>query len=69
MEDEFHGDEYIKEVVVGGAKSYSYTTNEGKLVVQQKGITLDRGNSDKFTFEQVQNTVLKGETLQSEKRH
>ena len=57
-ENEFSEDEWIIEIVVGGAKSYSYVTNKGKIVIKQKGITLDRCNSNIFTFENVKNIVL-----------
>ena len=49
-EDEFKGVDYITEIVVSGAKSYAYITNKGKIVVRQKGITLDRANSEKVNF-------------------
>ncbi len=52
-EDEFKQGEWIEEIVVSGAKSYSYRTNKGKIVIKQKGITLDRANSNLFTFEKV----------------
>ena len=46
-----------------GAKSYSYIlykldTQEYEYGIQQKGITLDRANSNLFTFENVKNMVL-----------
>ena len=69
-EDEFKKDGgHIKEIVVGGAKSYSYVTNKDKFVVKQKGITLDRANSNLFTFDRVKDMVLDGRELQSEKRY
>ena len=68
-ENEFKEDEYITEIVIGGAKSYSYVTNKGKAIVKQKGITLDRANSNKFTFEQVKNMVLNNGVIQSEERY
>jgi hypothetical protein len=55
-------------MVVGGAKSYSYRTNKGKIVIKQKGITLDSANSRIFTFETVMDVVLKGVQVESEKR-
>ena len=61
--------DFIKEIVVGGAKAYSYVTDKGKIVVKQKGITLDRANSNTFTFEKVKSVVLNCDVLQSEKRH
>jgi hypothetical protein len=46
-ENEMSGNWYIKEIVIGGAKSYSYIkynpdTGEEKVVIRQKGVTLDR---------------------------
>ena len=58
-ENEFKPDEWIDEIVVGGAKSYSYKTNKGNIVIKQKGITLHVANSNKFTFETVRDVVLK----------
>ena len=58
-ENEFSNDEWIDEIVVGGAKSYSYKTNKGKITIKQKGITLDRANSYVFTFENVKTVVEK----------
>ena len=68
------GNNYITEVVVGGAKSYSYIEynpdkNTEKVVIKQKGITLDRANSNKFTFDTVRDMVLKNMTIESEKRY
>ena len=57
-ENEFSKDEWITEIVVGGAKSYSYKTNKGKVVIKQKGITLDRANSNVFTFDSVRKMGL-----------
>ena len=48
--DEMDGG-HITEIVIGGAKSYSYTTDTGKVVVKQKGITLDVANSEIVNFE------------------
>jgi hypothetical protein len=67
-ENEFGEGEWIDEMVVGGAKSYSYKTNKGKTVIKQKGITLDSANSRIFTFETVKDVVLKGLKIESEKR-
>ena len=49
-ENEFDEDECIVELVIGGAKSYSYKTNKGKVVIKQKGITMDVANTDVTTF-------------------
>ena len=43
--------EWIVELVVGGAKSYAYRTHKGKIVVKQKGITLDKANETRVNFE------------------
>jgi hypothetical protein len=67
-QDEFEEDEWIDEMVVGGAKSYSYKTSKGKIIIKQKGITLDSANSKIFTFETVKDVVLKGAKVESEKR-
>ena len=64
-QDEFKHDEWIDEIVCGGAKSYSYKTNLGNIVLKQKGITLDVANSNVFTFENVRDVVLKNITLTS----
>ena len=69
FENEFKDGEYIKEIIVSGAKSYSFLTNKGRVVVKQKGITLNCVNSKIFTFENVKNVVLKNEILESEKRY
>jgi hypothetical protein len=57
-EDEFDGKDYIVELVVGGAKSYSYKTKNGKVVVKQKGITLDKANDKVVNFEAMKRMVL-----------
>ena len=44
-------------------------TNKGKVVIKQKGITLDRPNSNVFTFDNVREIVLENKTLESEKRY
>ena len=59
-EDEFDGKDYIEELVIGGAKSYSYKTafgctKKGKVAVKQKGITLDRANDKVINFETMKN--------------
>eukprot|EP00971_Amphidinium_carterae_P348504 6490527-Amphidinium_carterae.2 len=67
-EDEFHGQDHIVEIVVGGAKSYAYKTAKGKVVVKQKGITLNRSNDDLINFETMKNMVLNQETLHSSEK-
>ena len=44
-------------------------TNKGKVVIKQKGITLDRANSNVFTFDNVRKIVLENKILESEKRY
>ena len=73
-EDEFDGKDYIDELVVGGAKSYSYKTahgftKKGQVVVNQKGITLDRANDDVVNFETMKKTVLNHSEIKSKERH
>ena len=68
-ENEFSNDEWINEIIVAGAKSYSYMTNKGKTVIKQKGITLDRANSNVFTFDNIRKIVLENKILESEKRY
>ena len=67
-ENEFKDGDWIDEIVVAGAKSYAYRTSKGKTVIKQKGITLDRVNSNIFTFENVRDMVLENDTLESAKR-
>ena len=62
-EDEFDGKDYIEELIVGGAKSYSYKTafgctKKGKVAVKQKGITLDRANDKVVNFDTMKSMVL-----------
>jgi hypothetical protein len=62
-EDEFGGKDYIEELVVGGAKSYSYRTKygctkKGKVQVKQKGITLDMANDEVVNFDTMRDMVL-----------
>ena len=61
--------EHIEEIVCGGAKSYAYRTNKGKVVLRQKGITLDRANAGAFTFENFKEMVLRDLRLKSDARH
>jgi hypothetical protein len=44
-------------------------TNKGKTVIKQKGITLDRANSNIFTFDNVKEVTLKNLKIESEKRY
>ena len=72
-EDEFDGKDYIEELVIGGAKSYSYKTKygctkKGKIQVKQKGITLDRANDEVVNFDTMRDMVLNGKGIESKKR-
>ena len=72
-EDEFDGKDYIEELVIGGAKSYSYKTKygctkKGKIQVKQKGITLDRANDEVVNFDTMRDMVLNGTGIESKKR-
>jgi hypothetical protein len=57
-EDEMKEGEWIVEIVVGGAKSYSYRTNKGKVITKQKGLTLDVENSKLANFDTLKHLVL-----------
>jgi hypothetical protein len=57
--------EHIVEIVIGGAKSYSYRTNLGRIVMRQKGITQDEANSKLINFEAVKDMVLNNKTLKT----
>ena len=45
-----NGCSWITEIVIGGAKSCSYMTDNCKVVIKQKGITLDVANSEVVNF-------------------
>ena len=66
-ENEFDEDEWIVELVIGGAKSYSYRTYKGKVVIKQKRITMDVANTDVITFKIMKDMVLSQGTLKSAK--
>ncbi len=66
-ENEFDEDECIVELVIGGAKSYSYKTHNGKVVIKQKGITVDVANTVVINFEITKEMVLSQGTLKSAK--
>jgi hypothetical protein len=61
--------EFITELVIGGAKSYSYKTNTGKSVIKQKGITMDAATSKIITFETMRDMVLNNTSIKSEERY
>ena len=67
-ENEFKDGEYIIELVVAGAKSYSYITNKGKIVIKQKGVTLDVANLTVVTFEAVRDMVLNDGIIETKER-
>ena len=64
-EDEFKGQDHIVELVVGGAKSYSYKTASGKVVLKQKGITLDKANDSVVSFDSMVDMVLNDKRIQT----
>ena len=74
LEDEFDGKDYIEELVVGGAKSYSYKTKygctkKGKIQVTQKGITLDMANDEVINFDTMKDMVMNTtQSIESKKR-
>ena len=53
------------EIVCGGAKSYAYRTQQGKISVRQKGITLDIANNERINLETMRKMVLNNTTLES----
>jgi G:T-mismatch repair DNA endonuclease (very short patch repair protein) len=73
-EDEFDGKDYIIELVIAGAKSYSFKTaygctKKGKVVVKQKGITLDRANDNVVNFDTMRNMVLYDAMLEKDPQY
>ena len=44
-------------MIIGGAKSYAYKTNKGKIEMRLKGITLDHANSLKISYEAFKKTI------------
>ena len=67
-EDEFDGKDHITELVVGGAKSYAYKTANGKVVIKQKGVTLDKANDDVVHFDSMKDMILNNKPIQTQKR-
>jgi hypothetical protein len=63
--NELDNDDYITEIVCGGAKSNSYKTFKGKYSLRQKGITMNRSNEDVVNFESMKNMVLNNSTIKS----
>ena len=62
-------DEWIDEMIIGGAKSYAYKTNKGKIEMRLKGITLDHANSLKISYEAFKKTILEKTSIESESRY
>jgi hypothetical protein len=68
----------IIEIIIGGAKSYSYIKykpktdksekDQSETVIKQKGITLDRACADAVTFETIKNMVMDNSTIECPKR-
>ena len=67
-EDEFDGKDHIIELVVGGAKSYGYKTSKGKVVIKQKGVTLDKANDDVVHFDSMKDMILNSQPIKTQKR-
>lgn len=66
----FGGTDYIEELVIGGAKSYSYKTKYGctkkdKVQVKQKGITLDMANDEVVNVDTMRDMVSSDSTIKS----
>ena len=68
-ESECQPGEFITELVVGRANSYSYKTNTGNTVIKQKGITMDAANYKLITFQTMRDLVLNNTIIQSEERY
>ncbi len=68
-EDELKGQDYITELVIGGAKSYGYKTKNGKISIKQKGITLSRDNEEIINFDTFKEMVLNDTKLETKPRH
>ena len=49
-------------------QSYSHKTNRVKIVVKQKGITLDMANDEVVNFDTMRDMVLNGGTIKSTER-
>ena len=57
MTDELDGD-FITEFVSGGAKTYGYTTREGKLVCKVRGFNLNVRGSAVLNFQTMKENIL-----------
>ena len=68
-ESECQPGEFITELVVGGANSYSYKTNTGNTVIKQKGITVDAAKSKLVTVQTMRAMVLNNTILNYEERY
>ncbi len=68
-EDEFKGKDYITELVIGGAKSYAYTTASRKIVIKQKRNNIIRDNDTVVNFETFKKMVLDNIEIVSKPRH
>ena len=56
-------------MVVAGAKSYAYKSQDGKVAMAMKGITMDVANSKIVDFDRVKKMVLESDTIQTEARY
>ena len=59
----------INEMVVAGAKSYAYKSQDGKVAMAMKGITMDVANSKIVDFDRVKNMVFESEIIETEARY
>ena len=62
-------EEYIEELVIGGAKCYSYLTNKGKIEVKTKGVTLDITNAKLVNLESLRAMVLEDARITTADRY
>ena len=63
------GSDLIKEMVVGGAKSYAYQKFSGKTTIAMKGITLDCANSALVHFDKIKDMVIIDGSIDTAKRY
>ena len=56
-------------MVLGGAKSYAYVLDDGTVEIKQKGITMDRRNTNILTFDKYKKMVLNHEVIETAERH
>jgi hypothetical protein len=64
-----HDKTWITEMALGGAKSYGYITNDKHIDIKQKGITMDRNNTEIVNLDSYRNMVLNHVPIKTPKRH